>query len=265
MKTILLIAISIILTYLFIRLYNEVFKDRIIEKAIDKKLSETKNGYFSKERIEKLLLSRGIDYLNPVTYILFKFIIMFMIFYMCLIELNLGVAVIGGIIGFFLLDGAIELSNIQDNKNIAPDIIRVYDSLKIQISAGVYITDALKESYLIAKNKRFKKALGELTSSIRLTADLEESMNTFNSKFNYKYIDIFCLTIKQGAETGQINKIIEDTAQSMKEIERIIEKEEENKVKLKSSMLMMMIYVGILAVVIYGLVSQLNADLMTTI
>jgi tight adherence protein C len=176
-------------------------------------------------------------------------------------QFNVALAIIGLIIGFFLLDLTIELSNNQDNKKISSDIVRVFDSLKIQICAGAYITNAIKESYFIAKNKRFKKALGELTSEITLTNDFENAIDKFNEKFNYKYVDTFCITLKQGNETGQINKILEDTSESIKEIERIIQKEDAKKVEMKSNMIQMMVYIGVLAVVIFGLFGEITTGI----
>ena len=67
-----MLIISTILSYLIFKIYKEVFKEKIVEKAIEKKISENENGYFSKKRIEKFLISRGIDYISPVSYIILK-------------------------------------------------------------------------------------------------------------------------------------------------------------------------------------------------
>jgi Flp pilus assembly protein TadB len=256
-----MLIISTILSYLIFKIYKEVFKEKIVEKAIEKKISENENGYFSKKRIEKFLISRGIDYISPVSYIILKFAIAFMILVMCFMELGIYTTIPGAVIGFFLLDIMIELSNNQDNKNFSYDIVRIFDSIRIQISAGAYITDTLKESYLIARHKRLKKALSELNADLMLTNDLEESVNKFNSKFKCKYIDTLCLSIIQGDETGQINRILEDTSESMKEIQRIIQNEEKKSVELKSSMIQLLVYLGVLAIVVFGLINQLTSGL----
>ena len=255
---IILILISIALTYIFFNVYKEFFKDRVIERAIEKKIEEKEHGYFSSKRISKYLKSRGFSDLKPINYILLKFIMSILLFICFFVNYGILISIFVSIIGFFLVDMAIELSNKQDNKKIVVDIVRVFDSIKIQIYSGVFITDILKESYLIARNKRFKKALRELSSELTLTNNLADSIDQFNTKFNCKFIDIFCLAIRQGNESGQINAILEDVSSSMKEIDLIIEKEETEKVKMKISFIQLLVYLGILAVVIYGIFNEIS-------
>lgn len=253
-----LILISIALTYLFFNVYKEFFKDRVIEKAIEKKIEEKDHGYFSSKRINKYLKSKGFTSLRPINYVLLKFAVSILLFICFFINYGLIVAICVSLIGFFLVDIAIEISNKQDNKKIVVDIVRVFDSIKIQIYSGAFISDALKESYLIARNKRFKKALGELSSELTLTNNLTQSIDEFNTKFDCKFIDIFCLAIRQGNESGQINSILEDVSSSMKEIDLIIQKEESEKVKMKISCIQLLVYLGIIGVVIFGIFNEIS-------
>lgn len=255
---IILILLSIVITYLFFNIYKEFFKDRFIEKAIERKMEEKQYGYFSSERIKRYLKSRGFASMNPINYILYKFAISIMLFICFYINYGILISIFVSIIGFFLLDIAIEFSNKQDNKKIVVDIVRVFDSIKIQIYSGSFISDALKESYLIARNKRFKRALRELNSQLTLTNSLENSIEEFNTKFNCKYIDIFCLAIKQGNESGQLNDILDDVSASLKEIDLIVQKEETERVKMKTSCIQLLVYLGILGVVIYGIFNEIS-------
>lgn len=259
LELIMLIPISIIFSYSLISLYNVLIREKLVAKAIEKGLEESSIEYFSKSRIQKFLDSRGIDYLNPTTFIIIKIFLTIMFGYVSFVGFNNTlITIFSSIIGFFSLDLTLEISNLDDNKKFASDIVRIFDIIKSQVQGGVYITDALRLSYKVARNKRLKKALKQLSNDLALTNDFEYSISRFNSRFKCKNINKFCLVIKQGVNSGKVYRILEDSSVSMKEIEMIVQREDSKKVEQMTMIIQILIYAGVLLVVGYGLMGQLT-------
>lgn len=130
-----------------------------------------------------------------------------------------GVAAIGM---FFLPSQLLTILNKKDNERMLPEIKLVYHALEIQTRAGVYVTDALAECYGSVTEKRLKNALLELAGDIVLQADLESSLEKFQSKFDNSYIDSLCLIILQALESGQAVDLLRDIGEQIKDMEHVV-------------------------------------------
>ena len=142
------------------------------------------------------------------------------------------------------------------------DLKRVYDTLRIQTKAGVFLTSSIAECYLVAENKRLKKALLELNNKIIAKNDIESAIEDFNSKFKNPYIDTFCIVIKQSLESGKTVQILEDLSAQIKDIQQAISIREAERVKYKLEGLQFLVYVGVIAIVAYGIFTELITSLM---
>lgn len=225
---------------------------------ITERIKRNNKGYFSYDRIYKYLKTRGnpMD-LSPAGFLILK-VLFSIIFFIILLGKDILASILAAIFGFFLLDLLHDLSDKNDMKKIRLQIADVYDFLNIQTAAGVFIGTALTEAYLIVRNKRLKKALAELCAEINLTKNIEVSLDNFNENFISVEIDAFVLTIKQSLKTGKSQQALEDLANSQKDANLVLLQEETDRVKSTKTIIQILMYMGILAVVFYGLFTELK-------
>lgn len=271
--SILKLILPIIATILTYNILMLSFKDnkikrfnKITNEIMEIGLKKNSKGYFSHSKIEEYLNKNGATFMfaniTPANFILTKIMFALLLGLIGVTENMLLLAIALATLGFFLPDIAINVSNSEDNNKILLDLKRVYDTLRIQTKAGVFLTSALAECYLVAKNKRFKQALLELNNEIISKNDIETSMEKFNSKFNNPYINTFCIVIKQSLSSGKTVQILDDLSAQIKDIQQAIAIKEAEKVKSKLSMLQFAIYIGVIAIIVYGIFAELMSSLI---
>lgn len=217
-----------------------------------------KNGYFSYDRINDYLNSLGnpLD-LTPAAYIIAKFSLA-LITFISFLTVNTFLALIGCLIAFFIIDICFRLSDKKDMKSIKLELSDVYDLINIQVSAGVFVGTALTEAYLIVTNKRFKKSLTLLSAEIAVTNNIESALDKFSKSFRSIEIDTFVMTIKQSFKTGRIQQAIEDSSNSLKEVNQLIIQEQTNRINTQKNFIQLAMYLGIIFVILYGLMIELS-------
>lgn len=221
---------------------------------------------FNYEELEMYINRTGLKYmtndkLTPLMYTLFK--ILFAIFFMVLgFQLDTIITGLGlGIFGYFFIDLIAYISNSSDNKAMLDDIKNVYDTLRIQTKAGVYITSVITDCYLVVQNKRLKKAFLRLTSDIAAKNDIETSLDEFKNKFDNEYINTLVVIIKQSMKTGQASKMFEDIRAQIADIEAAMMEAEKARIKTMITVCQVLLYIAIIAVSLYVAVASLSTGL----
>lgn len=161
-----------------------------------------------------------------------------------------------GIVGWKFPDIVIKLINKEDNEKIFTDMKMLYDSLRIQQSAGIFITNSLMHSYRIVRCKRLKAALRSLSSDIMLDKDIDKALNALSIKFKNDNIDEFVSIISQSIQTGRMRDMLEQINKQMQNMEDIINQKRENAVNSRMLIIIMLLFVGIVAMVTYGAFSS---------
>lgn len=157
-----------------------------------------------------------------------------------------------GMAGWKFPDLIIRLLNKEDNEKIFRDLKMLYDSLRIQQSAGIFITNSLMYSYRIVRNKRLKAALKSLSSDIMSDKDIDRALNGLSIKFKNDNIDEFVSIISQSIQTGRMVDMLEQINKQMQNMEDTINQKRENAVDNKMLIIMMMLFLGIMAMTIFG-------------
>lgn len=136
-----------------------------------------------------------------------------------------GYGIAGFLLLFFLPPGMLVYLNKRDNERLLPELKLMYHALEIQIRAGVYVTDALAECYGSVQEKRLRQALLELAGDIVMKADIYDSLEKFQGKFDNRYVDALCITIFQALESGQAVELLKDMGEQIKDMEKnVLEK-----------------------------------------
>lgn len=256
-------------------LVDYMVKNEIIQKQYSKmqgqgkqflteNMKRAKGKSFNYDYMDAFINKYGVNFMikgiTPVGYVALKLIASLFVMLVTMHE-NVVLGLAFGPACYFILDFIFIESNKSDNKMMLEDIKNVYDTLRIQIKAGVYITSVLTDCYLVVKNKRLKKAFLELTSDIAAKNDLEDSLDRFTYKFDNQYIDNLATVIKQSMTTGQAGKMFDDIKGQINDIENAMVEAEKQKINTQIIIVQALMYVAILVSTVYLCLGQLGAGL----
>lgn len=230
-------------------------------------LKKSKLNYFQYDSIETFLNTKGAVYMfgtiaNPVIYMLIKTLAFLLLFMTGVSVGGFALAFLLGITGFFLPDILLTVSNSADNDAMLGDIKCIYDTLRIQTKAGVFLSASLSECYLAVRNRRLKSALLELTNDISTRRDIDDALERFNEKFDCGQIDIFCIVIRQSMESGRSVKVLEDLSLQMNDLQHAINMKEKEALDRKVQVIELLIFIGLLAVTVYSLGVEVMSSIL---
>ena len=260
-KNILLIILPVLLVIIVMNIDWKENLSKAGESGADfvgRILKKSKLNYFNFHSIQKFLKTRGAVYMfgemaTPVTFLLVK-LLAFLLWLMVGISFDsIPAGLILGVLGSFMPDILLNISNSMDNDTMLSDIKCIYDTLRIQTKAGVFLSASLCECYLAVKNRRLKSALLELTNDISTRREIDDALERFNEKFDFGQIDIFCIVIRQSMESGRSVKVLEDLSLQMNDLQRAINMKEKEALDRKVQVIELMLFIGLLAVTVYSL------------
>ena len=260
-KNILLIILPVLLVIIVMNIDWKENLSKAGESGADfvgRILKKSKLNYFNFHSIQKFLKTRGAVYMfgemaTPVTFLLVKLLAFLLLFMVGISFDSIPAGLILGVIGFFMPDILLHVSNSMDNDTMLSDIKCIYDTLRIQTKAGVFLSASLCECYLAVKNRRLKSALLELTNDISTRREIDDALERFNEKFDFGQIDIFCIVIRQSMESGRSVKVLEDLSLQMNDLQRAINMKEKEALDRKVQVIELMLFIGLLAVTVYSL------------
>lgn len=260
-KNVLLIVLPILLVIIVMSIDWKENLSKAGESGADfvgRILKKSKLNYFNFHSIQKFLQTRGAVYMfgkmaTPVTFLLIKLLAFLLLFMVGLSFKSVPAGLLLGVIGFFMPDILLNVSNSMDNDTMLSDIKCIYDTLRIQTKAGVFLSASLCECYLAVKNRRLKSALLELTNDISTRRDIDDALERFNEKFDSGQIDIFCIVIRQSMESGRSVKVLEDLSLQMNDLQHAINLKEKEALDRKVQVIELLLFVGLLAVTVYSL------------
>ena len=271
LKNILLVVLPILLLLIFMKIKWKENMEKTMDAGADfagRILKKSKMSFLNFDSIQRFLKSKGAVYLfgdtaTPVTFVTVKVLLLLLLF---LMGASIGGILPGmffGMVGFFLPDMLLTISNSTDNDAMLEDIKCIYDTLRIQTKAGVYLSASLCECYLAVKNRRLKSALLELTNDISTRHEIEDALERFNEKFDCSQIDIFCIVIRQSMESGRSVKVLEDLSLQMNDLQHAINLKEKEALDRKVQIIELLIFVGLLAVTIFSLGMEVISSILT--
>ncbi len=147
--------------------------------------------------------------------------------------------------------------NRRDNERLLPELKLVYHALEIQIQAGVYVTDALAECYGNVQERRLRQALLELAGDIVMKADVSDSLEKFQGKFNHPYVDSLCITVLQALESGQAVELLRDIGEQVKDMEAAVLERKKASLDRRLTFCQLGVLTAVLGVALYLCVSYM--------
>lgn len=232
--------------------------------------------YFNYYRIQDYLIANGIEYnfdgkITPVRFIVIKFasaLLSAFAVYKLVSSKNMDNIILlvlviftGAIVGFFLIDGIIYVSNKEDNEKMSDDIYNIYVILGMHGTAGVYMKDSILECFKETGNKRLKQALVEFYGELVLKNNFLEGLEVFQGKFNNEQIDSLCIILRSSQKSGKSVQALKDFSKQMQDMEDSANLAYESKQETRIDMLTIFIMIGIMSIIIFGCAYQLNIGL----
>lgn len=203
------------------------------------------------KKTRRRLLGYGVSYMfpgiNEWIFLTLKIIFALIVFGI-ISKAGIIIGIAASIAGFFIPDILMYISNSADNDAMLPDIESMYDIMKIQARAGVFIQDSLMDCYISTSNKRLKAAILELCNQIGTNKTMEEAVDNFSRKFSNRHIDVLCIVLTQAQSSGKTVQILSDMNEQINQLRHQRAKKDEGKLERKIEILELMIFVGILAI-----------------
>lgn len=160
--------------------------------------------------------------------------------------------VLGFIIGVFLPTVILYMSNERDNVVILKDLKWLYETITVQLQAGLHIRQALAESEGLIKDKRLKMALHKLVERLMKGEDMERALTGFEKSFRNNYVSSFCLILRQMQDSGYAVKLLEDIRLQMEEMERVQLHKKKEALEMQLQVFQMLLFIGVLVLVMHG-------------
>lgn len=195
-------------------------------------------------------------WINPVWYLSMK-----LVSALCGFLIGFGFSPVCGLLGFFFLyslpERLLYYLNSKDNERMLPELRLVYHAMEIQIRAGVYVTDALAECYNCVQERRLRQAFLELAGDIVVKADIYDSLERFQGRFDNRYIDALCITILQALESGQAVELLNDLSEQIKDMELTVLERKKGALDRSITFYQLGILAAVLGVVLYTCITQM--------
>lgn len=212
---------------------------------------ENRNTYLKKN---------GVNYMFPAVgavefYILKLIFAATSVIIICILQMIILLPIV--CLAFFIPDILIKFSNSSDNDAMLSDIESIYDIMRIQARAGVFVQDSLLDCYISSKNKRLKAALLELCNQISTSSTMEEAVSEFEVKFNNNHIDILCIILRQAQTSGKTVQILSDMSEQIRQVRHSLAMKEEGRLERRIEVLELMIFIGVLAIGIYSMGNEI--------
>lgn len=174
-----------------------------------------------------------------------------------LTPIRIVASIAGGLAATFIPDVILSLSDDDDNKQMLSDIRSMYDTLRIEMHAGVFMTDAIGECYFVVKNKRLKAALVDLTNEIVARNNIDAALSMFQRRFDNRFIDMFAVTLRQALESGRGVEALSDVSNEIDSLQKAINANIQEALDRKIQILQLLLFVAMMAVMLYAMGSSL--------
>ena len=155
--------------------------------------------------------------LDVVRYYLLKILLFFIFFVVGIKNYNsLMYAAILALCAYFVIDLYISINKKNRDSEICNDLLNVINSICLQISAHLSLKDSIKKQYENCKNKDFKKAMIEFSTSYELSElNIDFAIKKLNNKFEILELDMFCNALSEYNKSGNIIEILENLSENL--------------------------------------------------
>lgn len=240
----------------FLACYVEPIQSRV--KAVTtsillERMKVAKSRYFNYDRLDMFIKAHGVSYMmsesiNPVSYTIMKLVVGTFLASVVVIETShILMFPVFFILGFFGVDLLVKKNNEKNNEKMLMDISNIYDVLKIQLKAGVFITTSIFFCYKNCKNKRLKDGLLLLYLDIQTSSNISEALRRFDARFKNANLSTLCAVLEQSLITGQLVTVLDNISKKNVGIQRLANEQYKKNIEKKYHRLSILMVLGIFA------------------
>lgn len=210
------------------------------------------------EKINRFLKSHGAEHM--VGFVVHPYLFLFFMAvcggFVVFAARVFGIVTMGGmtlcfLAGVFLPIGMLLISNESDNDGMLKDLRNIFELLKIQIHAGVYIIDALENCCAMIRSKRLKNSIKRLLNEIYLSKNISEALEDFNASFRNEHVDTLVIILKQAMESGYSVNNLDSAFEQILDVEKAIHIRMENSMERNVQVLQVLFMAGMIAMAVY--------------
>ncbi len=210
--------------------------------------------------LESYLISMGGGYqdslfcFKSVQAFLFSSMISSFLGFLVGLDFHWSIGGISAVLGGYVPTCLLHISNKRDNEKIVRDLRWLYETVSVQLQAGLHMYQALFECDSMMRNPRFRVALREMARDLLKGGEVEDALDTFESKFHNHYISSFCIILRQAKDSGYAVKLLDDIKLQLDEMERMnLIKRKEN-MEMQLQFFQMLLFIGYMVFILYACV-----------
>lgn len=233
--------------------------------GIDSSMRSEKNRS-SYEKTVSFLQRKGAqshfgDWLNPTTYLIMNICCGVLGFFLGTAAVSPLIGIIGAVFGYaFPYILIIEMDK-DDSKKMTDQISTIYNTLQIQISAGIELSVAMSGLYSYLPKGRLRTALQKFTVELRTSSDFETALNGFEASFDNEFIDTLCVILRQGRMTGRTSALLSDISSQIIDMQSAALAARKDSLDRFSTFCNIFIMASGLGIVLYGFVQMMASSI----
>lgn len=268
---ILLIACPIlvaVLVFAFIlaifRMYSPVQGAKHVGRKAYEKLRAGKSGLMDYAQVKKYLDANGVTYHfgksfgDPVAWLVLRMGCA-VLFGAAGALLNIGIGLITILIGFQFPPFMLKRANIRDNDKMVTQIKTLYNTLQIQIRAGISVQNAMAEAYSYFPKGRLRDALLEFSTLLYMQNTFEEALDKLASRFDNDLIDSFCIILRQAQKSGRVIDLLADMSIQIDDMRHGAQLKRKESLERVTTFCLLGVMSAAILIVIYAAFMQMNA------
>ena len=244
---------------------KEAETDKQIYDGILQSMKDSK--FLNYYKLHFWLKSHGIDLLfprltDPVMFILTSLGIGLGVLLIFSSKLSILPNLIFAFIGMLLPTILLMIYDKSQNDDMIRDINFLYDALQIQLSANIYVAEALTNCIDNISNKRLRIAISSLCNKLYLGGDIRMATKDFKEKFNNQYINTFSnILVQVSMESGESKKLLEDISKQLVNLQSTLLERDKKSVTDSLQLGLMGMFSVTVIVICYQIFAMLGGNL----
>lgn len=244
--------------------YSPARKMKHAGRKAYEKLRAGNSGLMDYAQVKKYLDANGAAYHfgksfgDPVAWVILRFgsAILFGFGGM---YLNLWVGLLAAVAGFWFPPFLLKRGNDRDNIKMTPQIRTLYNTLQIQIKAGISVQNAMAEAYTYVPKGRLYDALLEFSTLLYMQNTFDEALNILASRFDNDLIDSFCIILRQAQESGRVIDLLADMATQIDDMQHSAQLKRKESLDRVTTFCLLGVMSATILIVVYAAILQMYA------
>lgn len=260
------VLVYLLLFYFFYENFKNYYaKTNIIYLTKQKVIKKYSHEDMFKNKIQRYtkmgVLDKYPKLANPIYYFFVHFGLALAFGIAFSVIFNYYMMFVGFVVGYIFLDVIFEIENKSQNEEISKNIMRMYESMYVQLSGGQYIANSVIATRRVVTNERLLKAINEFEKDIKVdNKSTVQAIANFENKFDNTDVLTFCVMVRQNEESGKVMDLLKDLLEQIKDKQNLAFDKKKEQMDIKLTLVMLLIFGVTMAYVLYLFVQGIMAN-----